>query len=297
MRIVYGVLLIAILVVGAKAQFPAGFGWVFPRESPTATVTQLVGVTDITIKYSRPSAKGRQLWGCQTTDVVPKPGAPYGCLVPSGQVWRAGANEATTITFSTPVSIEGQPLQAGTYGLFMIPGESEWTIIFSKKPKQWGSFTYSQADDALRVTVKPQQSSEHQEQLIYDFPLTASDKAEIALRWEKMKVVVKVSVDTAKESSAKARTSFDPASGYFAAEYYYLNKTNLEEGLKWINAALAFNEAGSFLMLKAKILAELKRYPEAIETAEKALKGFRERNQVKPGQDVEALINQWKTMK
>lgn len=294
-KIIYSILLIAFLIIEANAQFPAGFGWVFPRESPSAVVTQTVGVTDITIKYHRPSAKGRKLWGCQTTDLVPKP-TSYGCLVPNGQVWRAGANDATTISFNTAVIIEGQPLPPGTYGLFMIPSESEWTIIFSKRPRQWGSFTYNEAEDALRVKVKPQ-TAEHQERLEYDFPDVSNDAAQISLRWEKMKVVFNVAVDTPKLASAKARTSFDSASGYFAAEYYYLNKVNLEEGLKWINATLAFDENGSYLMLKAKILAELKRYDQAIETATKAAKIHRDKNQIRPAEDAEKLINEWIKLK
>lgn len=291
-----GILVTFLFAVSTNAQFPAGFGWVFPRESPSANVTQTVGVTEIGIKYHRPSAKGRKIWGCQTTDIVPKPGAPYGCLVPSGQVWRAGANDATTINFSTPVIIEGQPLPRGTYGLFMIPSETEWTIIFSKKPNQWGSFSYNKAEDALRVKVKPQ-TAEHQERLEYDFPDVSNDKAEISLRWEKMKVVFNVAVETAKMASAKAKTSFDPASGYFAAEYYYQTKTNLDEALKWINAALAFSDSGSYFMLKAKILAELKRYDEAIEIAGKAAKGFREKNQIKPAEEAEKLMNEWTKLK
>ena len=287
---------IVFFVIGSNAQFTAGYGWVFPRESPPANVSQTVGVTDITIKYHRPSVKERKIWGCQTTDIRPNPTANYGCLIPSGQAWRAGANEATTITFSTPVIIEGSPLPTGTYGLFMIPGETEWTIIFNKRANQWGSFTYNEAEDALRVKVKPQ-IAEHQEQLVYDFPTVTNDDAQISLRWEKMKVVFNVKVETAKMASAKAKTSFDPASGYFAADYYLQTKTNLEEALKWITAAIAFDDNGSNLLLKARILAELKRYDEAIGIAEKVSKGFREKNQVKAAEATEKLISEWTKLK
>src|SRR5271165_4290797 len=112
-----------------------------PLQSQHAIVTQRLGVTDITINYHRPLANGRKIWGG---------------LVPYGQVWRAGANENTTITFRDPVTVEGQPLDRGTYGLHMIPGENEWTVIFSKMADAWGSFTYDEKEDALRVTVKPQ---------------------------------------------------------------------------------------------------------------------------------------------
>ncbi|MEW6127963.1 MAG: DUF2911 domain-containing protein [Acidobacteriota bacterium] len=295
-KLIYCVLIIVFLGVGANAQFPAGYGWVFPRESPSASVSQTVGVSEITIKYHRPMVKGRKIWGCQTTDIRPNPSTNYGCLVPNGQVWRAGANDATTITFSTPVIIEGQTLSAGTYGLFIIPSETEWTIIFNKRARQWGSFSYNETEDALRIKVKPQ-TSEHQERLKYDFPDVSNYAAQIALHWEKVKVIFNVTVETDKLTSAKAKTSFDPASGYFAADYYYQNKTNLDEALKWINAALAFDENGSNLMLKAKILAELKRYGEAIETAERAVKIYRDKKQIKPLEAAENLISEWNKLK
>src|SRR6202795_3375021 len=111
-----------------------------PLASQRAEVSQRIGVTDITINYHRPLVNDRKVWGG---------------LVPYGQVWRAGANINTTITFSDPVTIEGKPLAAGTYGLHMIPNENEWTIIFSKNSTSWGSFTYKEAEDALRVNVKP----------------------------------------------------------------------------------------------------------------------------------------------
>src|ERR1700735_127163 len=124
-----------------------------PRASQHALVSQRIGITDITINYHRPLANGRQIWGK---------------LVPYGQVWRAGANENTTITFSDPVTIEGQPLDKGTYGLHMIPGENQWTVIFSKNSKDWGSFTYKQEEDALRVNVKRRTRETH-DALAYAF--------------------------------------------------------------------------------------------------------------------------------
>src|SRR5471032_2988656 len=123
-----------------------------PRPSQRAAAMQRIGLTDITVTYHRPLVGGRKVWDA---------------MVPYGQVWRAGANENTTIEFSDPVSIEGKPLAKGTYGLHMIPTENEWTIIFSKSSTAWGSFTYNQSEDALRVTVKPQ-GAEMKEALAYD---------------------------------------------------------------------------------------------------------------------------------
>jgi hypothetical protein len=136
-----------------------------PRDSQHAQVMQRVGITDITINYHRPLVKGRKIWGS---------------IVPYGQVWRAGANENTTIEFSDPVSIEGKPLAKGTYGLHMIPNENEWTVIFSKNTSAWGSFTYNQAEDALRVTVKPE-AAEMKEALAYEVDNVTPDSAVVAL--------------------------------------------------------------------------------------------------------------------
>src|SRR5579864_1840871 len=124
-----------------------------PRASQHAMIMQRIGLTDITINYHRPLANGREIWGK---------------VVPYGKVWRAGANENTVITFTDPVTIEGQPLEKGTYGLHMIPDQNEWTVIFSKNSASWGSFSYKQDEDALRVNVKPQPAEAHNA-LAYDF--------------------------------------------------------------------------------------------------------------------------------
>ena len=138
-----------------------------PRQSQHAVVSQRIGITDITINYHRPLVNDRKVWGN---------------LVPYGQVWRAGANENTTITFSDPVTIEGKALAAGTYGLHMIPNENEWTIIFSKNSTSWGSFTYKESEDALRVNVEPQ-AAEMRNALTYDFDRVTPDSSVVELEW------------------------------------------------------------------------------------------------------------------
>ena len=144
-----------------------------PRQSQHAIVMQRIGVTDITINYHRPLVNGRKI---------------FGGLVPYGDVWRAGANENTTITFPDAVTVEGQPLAAGTYGLHMIPTEDQWTVIFSKMHTAWGSFSYNQEEDALRVTVKPE-AAEFHEALAYDFDQLKPDSAVVTMRWDKVAVL------------------------------------------------------------------------------------------------------------
>lgn len=153
------------------------------RPSPKASSSQTIGPsTTITIEYSRPGVKGREVWGD---------------LVPYGKVWRSGANEATMITFSEDVLIEGQKLPKGAYGLFTIPSETEWTVIFNKTAEQWGSFNYDATQDALRIKVQPGKA-EHQEWLSYSFedlePPAGPTSATVVLRWKEVAIPFKVAV-------------------------------------------------------------------------------------------------------
>ena len=146
------------------------------RVSPKAGVNQSVGFTEVEINYSRPGVKGRKVWGE---------------LVPYNKVWRSGANEATTIRFSTDVEIEGKKLPAGTYSFFAIPDKNEWTLIFNKTAEQWGAFEYNESEDALRINVKPE-TGEFQEWLAYTIIKTSDKSAIIKLEWEKLKIPFKV---------------------------------------------------------------------------------------------------------
>src|SRR5207302_515828 len=194
-----------------------------PRQSQHALVTQRIGITDISINYHRPLANGRQIWGKV---------APY------GEVWRAGANENTTISFSDPVTIEGQPLEKGTFGLHMIPGENQWTAIFSKNSTSWGSFTYKQDEDALRVNVKPQAAELH-DALTYDFDELKHDSAVVTLRWEKVAVPFKVAVKVNDLVTVRIHQQLHGLNQYYwegwddAACYFLANKINLDEALTY----------------------------------------------------------------
>jgi len=150
------------------------------RISPKAEVEQTVGFTKITIDYSRPGVKGRKIWGG---------------LVPYNVVWRAGANEATKITFSTDVKIDGKKLKAGSYGFFAIPGQKTWVLIFNKVANQWGAFEYNDVEDALRIEVTPIQNNCWQEWLAYTISKSSDNKAVVMLEWEKLKVPFNVEVD------------------------------------------------------------------------------------------------------
>ena len=155
------------------------------RPSPRASVSQVIGATEVAIAYGRPRVNNRKIWGE---------------LVPYNRVWRAGANESTTITFSDDVTVEGQKLSAGSYNFFIIPTENEWTIVFNKVNDQWGHFYYNAEFDALRVKVKPQ-PADHQEWLSYSFEVSSPASAQMVLHWEKVKALIKVEAEAAKNPS------------------------------------------------------------------------------------------------
>ncbi len=232
-----------------------------PRQSQHAVVTQRIGLTDITVNYSRPQVNGRPVWGK---------------LVPYGEVWRAGANENTTVTFTDPVTIEGQTLDKGTYGLHMIPGENQWTVIFSKTSSAWGSFSYKQDEDALRVTVKPQ-AAEFHDTLTYDFDDVKPDSAVVTLRWEKVAVPFKVAVNVNELVAASIKRQVRGLNQYFwegwdeAANYFLTAKTNLDEALKYEDRSIETEERYDNLMNKSKILAAMGRNDDAGTFRNKAL--------------------------
>ena len=232
-----------------------------PRDSQHATVLQKVGITDIKVNYHRPLVKGRQIWGK---------------VVPYDAVWRAGANENTTISFSDPVNVEGKPLEAGTYGLHMIPGQSDWIVIFSKNSTSWGAFTYKQDEDALRVTVKPQPAEFH-EALAYDFDDVKDDSAVLTLRWEKLAVPVKIGVNTKELVQANLHKQLRGFAQYTwdgwddAANYLLANKLNMDDALTYCDRSIQVEERFDNLYTKSKVLTAIGRKDEADKTLTAAL--------------------------
>lgn len=152
-----------------------------PKASPATTASGKIGDVDVTVNYSSPAVKGRQVWGG---------------LVPYDKVWRAGANEATLVTFDKDVMVEGQKLPAGKYSLYAIPGEKEWTMIFNKQTGQWGT-QYDEGQDALRVKVKPVAAQESSERLTYEVKEKAKNNGMLTLNWEKLQVPVSIRPATA----------------------------------------------------------------------------------------------------
>jgi DUF2911 family protein/tetratricopeptide repeat protein len=232
-----------------------------PRQSQHALITQRVGITDITISYHRPLVNGRKVWGN---------------IVPYGQVWRAGANENTTISFSDPVTIEGQALDKGTYGLHMIPNADQFTIIFSKNSTSWGSFTYNEKEDALRVNVKPQTAEMH-DALTYDFNDLKADSAVVTMAWEKVSVPFKVGVDVHGIVEASLKNQLRNLSQYTwfswdeAANYLLAEKVDLPDALNYSNKAIENEDRYDDEITKANVLKALGKTDEAASTEKVAL--------------------------
>jgi len=225
-----------------------------------ATVGERLGITDVTIHYDRPRVKGREgkIWG----ELIPKGFTDQGFGTSKAAPWRAGANENTTIEFSTPVSIEGQTLPAGKYGFSIAYDPAECTIIFSKNSTSWGSFYYEPKEDALRVKVKPQPLDKSVEWLTYEFLDETNTGATVALVWEKLKIPFKVETDynnlqlESFRRELRSEKAFNPGwQSYNQAALFCLqNNTNLEEGAQWADNAvnLLFIGEKNFVTMSTK---------------------------------------------
>jgi Protein of unknown function (DUF2911) len=300
-------LLVALSASAARAQLRT------PRPSQKASVMQTVGVTDITITYSRPGVKGRTIWGdppagaaatAATLDDA-RTRAKDAAIVPYGHVWRAGANEATQFAVTDDVLINGQPLKAGTYSLHALPGKNEWTIIFNSDAGQWGSFSYDEKKDVLRVQVKPQTAPDTQEWLLYTFDPVGETSAQVNLRWERLRVPFTVEVKDVKaltmervRAAVAAAKADDWRTPLQAANYVFVNNlSNTDEAMQWLDKSLKTKETFGNLYTKARVLGGMGKAAEAVATAEKALAmGKAPNSGVDPVTiaDLEKRMGEWK---
>lgn len=232
--------LLLILILQAKAQRDL----TFPEASQKAGVSQRIGLTDISIVYHSPLVNNRKVWDG---------------LVPYNEVWRAGANENTTICFSTDVSVDGKKLPAGTYGLHMIPTPGKWTVIFSKDYKSWGSFFYDEKQDALRIVVSPQETA-MQNWLSYSFIQPEANSVKARMHWEKIAVDFTITVDVAETVFQNMREELKTIPGFFpaayqqAADYCIRNKMHLEEASAWIDKSISLQKNFANLNTKSQLM-------------------------------------------
>jgi len=257
-RIIFALALTAALPVAAQQAAPQ---LRLPRASQKQVVTQTVGLTDVTITYSRPGVKSRQI---------------FGALVPYDQVWRTGANEATTISFSDDVTINGQALPKGTYSLHTIPGKDEWTIVFNNTANQWGSFNYDPTKDALRVKAKPQ-AAPFAEWMTFEIPSVSPDQATVAIHWEKLAVPFTIGTGTTQKVLSDARAAVAAAkpddwqTPLRAATFAIENRVNLDEANRWLDQSIKANENIRNLFEKARAQAMAGDRAAAVATAQKAI--------------------------
>jgi Protein of unknown function (DUF2911) len=285
-----------------------------PRPSQKASVMQTIGVTDITITYSRPGVKGRTIFGDALPEQTAKGEAtlddqtirPKGAvIVPWGHAWRTGANEATQFVVTDDVFINGQKLPAGSYSLHTVPTKTEWTIIFNSVANQWGSFNYDPAKDTLRVKVKPEWGEHSKEWLEYWIDPINDTSAQVNIRWEKVRVPFTVEVkDVQTLTMQKARAAVAAAKPddfgirLNAANYALSNKLNVEEAIGWLDESIKIKETLGNVGLKARVLAEQGKTTEAIAAGEKAIElGKAAKANPTNIANMEKLVAEWKAKK
>jgi len=250
-----------------------------PRPSPDATVIQYVGVTEVKIDYGSPGVKGRKVWGE---------------LVPLGEIWRTGANEATTITFSDPVKVNGTELPSGTYGIHTIPNESEWEFIFSKDTKIDGSSNFNKDKEVLRVKAKPEEHH-FMERMTFLFTDVTDNSAKVNFLWDKINVSFNIETNTQELFLSNARQQLSWSPSFQAAQYCLTNDVNLDEALRWIEASCLINEVYWNTRVKAQIQNKLGMKREAIATMEKAIDlGSKMENAPFDFDNMKSMLAEWK---
>jgi tetratricopeptide (TPR) repeat protein len=260
---------------------------VVPDLSPFATVSQKIGFSDVRIEYSRPSIRGRVV---------------FGELVPYGQLWRVGANASTKMFVNEALTIEDQyKLSPGVYAIYAIPEKNEWTIIFSRDAWRWGHYGYNDQFDALRIKVKPSQLKEQVETFTIQFNNVCPSCAEVQLLWDYTKVGFRIAtaVDEKVMSQIKTFTSNPEArlagEYYLSAKYYLDTGRDLKQAMEWVDAALKL-APGAYWMThtKAEIYAKMGNYKEAIETAKQSMKEAEAKNDQDYVRMNEHEIEKWK---
>ena len=234
-----------------------------PQASPSSKIIQKVGLTDVTVDFSRPSTKGRKI---------------FGELVPFGQVWRTGANGATVLTFSTEVSISGTKVPAGSYALYSIPGKSSWMMILSKNTKLWGAIGYEAKDDLLRFNATPAKTSRMYDSFEIGFSNLTDASADLSIKWEQTRVefTIQTEVDPIVMADIKKQVidakSTNPALLYQAANYYFTNNKDQNQAYTWIKQSTESDPKYWTLHLQAKIELSLGKKTAALESATRSKK-------------------------
>jgi hypothetical protein len=274
-------------VVPGFTAMPARAELTLPRPSPKAVVSQRIGLTDFTVTYSRPGVKGRKIWGG---------------LVPYGEVWRTGANEATSFVTTGEATIAGKKLPAGEYSLYTLPTETDWTVIVSTEKGAWGAFTYDKKKDATRLTVKPA-AAPHEEWMRFSFENLTPSSGDLVLHWEKLQLTIPIEVATHDQAMASIRAAMaelkadDSQTPYRAAQYLFNAGVNLDEAMTWAEQSVARKPGLFNLSLLADMKMKAGNTKEAIAAAERALKIGKEDPDKPDTRSLESKLSEWKAKK
>lgn len=255
-----------------------------PRASPKAEVSLMVGVNKVSVQYASPSARGRKI---------------FGNLVPYDKVWRAGANEATTITFEKSVNFGGIEVSGGTYGLFMIPSKDTWIVILNRIGNQWGAYHYDQNDDVLRLKITPVKIP-MVESCTYSFEDISKTKATLFLKWENVGIPIVLSTNTEKQALEEIETHLKNVNNSWysysaAAQYHFYELEENEKALEYIDKAIDLNAPNPApWMLKSQIFEKQEKYEQAIKNAQKAIEISKEYNFYFEIHENEEQIEKWR---
>jgi len=272
---------------GASRAFAAAAPLQLPRPSQKSELNQVVGLTKISLIYSRPGVKNRTIWGD---------------LVPYDKVWRTGANEATQFSVSTDVKLNGQALKAGSYSLHMLPTKGNWTVIINRVADQWGSYDYKESEDALRFNVTPV-PHEMTEWMQFSFTDLAVDKATLVLDWDKLRVPIEITVDTVGQAMIAARAAMasldakDDGTARRCAQFAFDNNQAPDEAMQWVDKSIAIKPGWLNLRLKANMLAKQGKYKDAATFGQRSIDSGKVKGEEAPAEDMDRLaklVAEWK---
>lgn len=279
-RIIIVIVIALVYSVSVSAQLN------LPPASTDATFKQQIGFGEVEVKYSRPSARGRVI---------------FGGIVPYEEMWRTGAHDATTIRFSEAVKLNGNDIPAGTYSFFTIPNQNEWIIVINKATEMHGTSDYAQEQDLVRFTAKPEKSSRYYETFTIEVNDFTKEEAGLFLLWEntQVKLTIKMNVDEKVMAEINDRINVkkeDRASLFYqSSSYYFNNNKDLKQAYAWVQIANSKAQDAAYLQLQAKIEAAMNDYAAAIKTlkASTELATTKKLDQVIAAN--EKLRNEWET--
>jgi len=275
-----------LLLVSFLFGMSGAFAQELPAPSPKGTVSQMIGLTNVTVDYSRPGVKGRTIWGD---------------LVPYDNLWRTGANKATAITFDSPVKVNGKEVAAGTYSLFTIPGKDEWTVILNSETELWGTGGYKEENDVARVTAKPQKAP-FVESMLFMFDNVKSGSASLSLVWAELQVSVQIETDYVDQALANIDAKIREMNGLFrvyhnAASFYLDNELDTEKALEYARKSVELDTRFWNVKKLSEAHAAAGNYKEAIEMAERSLNMSQEAGNQRYVSMNEENIAKWKSMR